>query len=297
MLITRFRNFLGLILLPVIFFAGCAFCEDNDIKIGFLARLRTTPEEFYNIVKNLWETQGWAIISENHSIDTAKFYDSLTLMQMALDAREIEEMALPDFVAEYLLKVNNQYVPCCISNSGTMYLCFGFMKDNAELMQKWNAAINSMREDWTLETLKRKYIQDFANNNSPYEYTYGNSERRKKDNDAVKFERFKNAPSVYVAITGDLPPVDYISEDGMPAGYNAALLAEIGRRLRVNIYTVNVNTRTRTAALVSGRADVVFWYEVRKSAEAQPDVPDGVILSEPYYEWDKFMHIINTDDE
>ncbi|MBQ7221541.1 MAG: hypothetical protein IJS28_11235 [Synergistaceae bacterium] len=29
----------------------------------------------------------------------------------------------------------------------------------------------------------------------------------------------------------------------------------------------------------------------RTSSETQPDIPDGIIISEPYYEWHKFIHI------
>ena len=275
--------------------------QSEPIEIGFLTRLKTTEEEFFRMILNSWSTRGWAILGGDHSTATAKFYDSLVLMQMALSKNEIEEMILPDFVAEYLLKINKEvYEPSCISNSGTMALCFGFMGDNRELAQKWNDALNSMRNDWTLLALADKYVKNFPKNNSPYEYVYGideKSKKKKKENEAIKFERFKGAPTVRVAITGDLPPVDYIAEDGMPAGYNAAVLAEIGRRLKVNISTVNVDTGARTAALVSGRVDVVFWYEVDTSIETQLDVPENIILSSPYYEWNTFMHIRIAEDD
>ena len=81
----------------------------------------------------------------------------------------------------------------------------------------------------------------------------------------------------------------------MPAGYSVAVLAEIGKRLHVNIAIVNVNAGGRTPALVSGRADVVFWYEVNNNSEFQPDVPDDVILSVPYLAWDEFIHVTFTD--
>ena len=45
------------------------------------------------------------------------------------------------------------------------------------------------------------------------------------------------------------------------------------------------------ASLISGRSDVVFWYQVTEGASVQYDVPTGVILSEPYYDWDTFVHI------
>ena len=59
----------------------------------------------------------------------------------------------------------------------------------------------------------------------------------------------------------------------------------------MNVELISVESGARTAALASGRVDVVFWYEVNSAAEIQADVPDGVILSAPYYEWNNFIHI------
>ena len=71
----------------------------------------------------------------------------------------------------------------------------------------------------------------------------------------------------------------------------AAVLAEIGKVLKMNVELVNVAGGARAAALASGRVDVVFWYEVDTASDTQPDVPDGVILSHPYYEWNNFLHV------
>ncbi len=266
-----------------------AFAVDDDC-VGFLTRLKTTPEEFFMLMKKAWATNGWAIVGD-HSESKPKFYDSLMLMQMALNAGEIDEMILPDFVAEYLIKINKEYSPCCISDSGPMSLCFGFLKENFQLRDKWNTALISMRDDFTLAGFSQKYIKDFPKDTS-YDYIDGknNKDKQKKSN-KIKFERFKDAPTVRVAVTGDLPPVDFVAEDGMAAGYSTAVLAEIGKRLRVNIQLVCVNAAARSAALVSGRVDVVFWYEVNKSLEIQPDVNEGIILSEPYLSWNTFMHV------
>ena len=273
--------------------AGCVYGADDDtLIVGFLTRLKTTESEFYNIVKNSWATKGWAILGGDHTIDAAKFYDSLMLMQMAMNRRDIEEMVLPDFVAEYLLRVTEGYEVCCVSRSGAMSLCFGFMKDKGELLQRWNAALTSMRNDLTLQQLEQKYIKPY----NPYDYVYGNTNAKDK-NEMIIFEKFRGAPTIRVAVTGDLPPVDFVGIDGLPSGYNTAVLAEIGRRLKVNIDTVNVNAGARTSALVSGRVDVVFWYEVDHSLQAQLDAPEGVVLSVPYFSWNTFLHVRSSDDE
>ena len=59
----------------------------------------------------------------------------------------------------------------------------------------------------------------------------------------------------------------------------------------VNIELVNVEASTRTAALTSGRVDVVFWYETVKGVTWNYDASDEVLLSEPYFSWNKFLHI------
>ena len=286
------KKFLYAVLIFCFVLCSVAMAAENEDYVGFLTRLKTTPEEFFMLMKTSWATKGWVIEGGDHTTSKAKFYDTLMLMQMALNAGEIDEMILPDFVAEYLLKINDKYTPCCISNSGPMNLCFGFLKENKSLADKWNAALISMNNDFTLAGFSQKYIKNFPEDTT-YDYIYGT----KKKKDTIKFEHFKDAPTIRVAVTGDLPPVDFISEDGMSAGYSTAVLAEIGKRLKINIQLVQVNAGARTAALVSGRVNVVFWYEVNKMLDVQPDVnEEDIILSVPYLSWDTFMHLRFSED-
>ena len=67
------------------------------------------------------------------------------------------------------------------------------------------------------------------------------------------------AETIKVAVTGALPPMDYVAADGTPAGFNTALLAEISQRMGKNIELVVVDSVGRAAALASGNVDAVFW--------------------------------------
>ncbi len=111
----------------------------------------------------------------------------------------------------------------------------------------------------------------------------------------MKFEKFVDAETITVALTGDLLPVDYVDAGGAPAGFNVAVLAEISRRLHVNINTIQVETGARLAALTSGRADAVFWFHenlgVGKADYLFIERPKGVIISAPYYAWNEFYYI------
>ncbi|MBQ7155223.1 MAG: hypothetical protein IJR85_06685 [Synergistaceae bacterium] len=52
-----------------------------------------------------------------------------------------------------------------------------------------------------------------------------------------------------VAITGDIPPMDRILANGQPAGFNTALLSELGRRTHTNFELVSVSAGARQAAI------------------------------------------------
>ncbi len=258
-------------LLAVLLAAGCASAlEKRVIKLGLLSKLNITEEEFSEAWKKTYAPKN-ELLEVN-----VKFYDSLTAMQMAMNAGEINEMVLPEASAEYILNVNPELESTLILRSKGMGLAFGFRADNTALRDKFSSALETLRDNWTLSALESVYI------NRP----------GKNDPEPVKFPHYDDAPTIKAAVTGDLPPIDFIAADGTPAGYNTAVLAAIAEVLHVNIETLEIDAGARSAALASGRADVVFWYEVNSQSKIQHDVPDGVIVSQPfYYEWDKFIHI------
>ena len=208
-----------------------------------------------------------------------RFYDSLLSMQMALRSRKIDELVLPEAVGTYLLANNSDYEVNFSLNMMPSTISFGFKAGNDPLCKDFNKAIAAMKKDGTLARLERDYIRDFG----------------AEEPEQVKFEEFKGAKTIKAAVTGDLPPIDFIGADGRPAGYNTAILAEIGKRLKQNIRLISVEAGGRSAALASERADVVFWYRNTEGIKTPPkakvkgfmkDSVSGVILSDPYYEWD-----------
>ncbi len=59
-----------------------------------------------------------------------------------------------------------------------------------------------------------------------------------------------------------------------------AFLGETSSQALVNIKLLNIETEARASALVSGRADVVFWFMVYGH---YMDAPEGLIFSKPYF--------------
>ena len=241
-------------------------------KIGHLSKLNITPEELQkNAEASLKAGKTKLFTSGEKYSATSVFYDSLTSMVMALNAGEVDEISLPEPVAEYVMNVNNGIDIASIVRIPPASLALGFRKDDdPALRNKFNEALLSMKVDGALTILRAKYIDQPGFD----------------DPEPVKFDKFKNIDkTIRVAVTGDLPPIDFIAADGTPAGFNTAVLAELASRMKVNIELVNIESGARAAALASKRVDVVFWFEYYKDYEVQVDVPEGIVLSEEYYTW------------
>ena len=261
-------------LLLVAVFAGSA-CAASRV-VGVLSRL-DLPEEILQNYKPGDETRQFirtAIFTGK--APSFKYYDSMTAMLMALNAGEIDAVYLPECVAEYFLRVNPKTeAQCFVLLSGWLNLVMGLKEGSEALRDKISAAISEMVKDGTLSLLIRQYIQ-------------GPEAREPK---AVTFDHFDDAETLKVAVTGDFPPIDYVDAGGKAAGYNTAMLAELGRRLHVNIQLVYTDTASRAAALMSGRADVVFWFRMLSGYDEQLDIPEGIITTTPYYGWNKMFDI------
>ena len=67
--------------------------------------------------------------------------------------------------------------------------------------------------------------------------------------------------------------VSYVAANGTPAGFNTAVLAEIGKRLERNIELVQVDSVGRALALAQGNVDVAFWTRGASEGAVEDGLP------------------------
>ena len=250
-----------------------------EVKLGMMTRLNTDEEKMGSVLDQVSEKFG--VKGTKH---LPKFYDSLSKMQMGVESGEIEAISTYKSVADYLVVKNNKFeiVPNDALNKLSDYFCFAVRKDDTALKVDLDKAISEMKADGTLDKLINDCI---ANVN------------KGQDPPKVEIPKTEGADIIKVGVTGDLPPLDLILPDNSPAGFNTAMLAEIGKRLNKNIEIVQIETGARAAALQSRVIDVVFWVIVPfgNDMPADLDKPEGLELSEPYFKDD--VAVIMLKDE
>lgn len=194
-----------------------------------------------------------------------KAFSSLNTMLMELNAGRVDYLRLPSSVGNYLAAGGDTLI-VATRESSLQHYHMAAHADNTVLLGELNNAIDALKADGTLDQLAADYIT--------------NADSAPTVNALVKHE---GAKTYVVAVTGDLPPLDYVSADGTPAGFNVALLNAISEKTDCNFEIVQLDAAARLSALESGKVDLVFWIGCYSSEGFEPET-DNVCLSTPYFE-------------
>ena len=187
-------------------------------------------------------------------------------------------MSIYESVAKYFVEHNTEFEWTMPEPVLTDIFCCAMREQDTDLKNSFDAAISQMTKDGTLAQLVKRYIVEVNFEEPP---------------SAVEMPEFYNDSMIKIGVTGDLPMLDYIRPDGLPAGFNTALLAEISRRIEKNFVLVQVESGARAIALNSGEVDVIFWAVIPKTESTIPDDfdhPEGMTFTRPYFS-DTIVHV------
>lgn len=259
---------MAIALVIALFLCLSVFAEDTgEVQkygdIGRLSKLNLTDDELNENIKD---------IMVNSICSKYVFYDTMTSMLMALKRGDIVVLETDQNTVRYIVSRNDGIVdrPPYL-NPNTLMFSVLLREEDAELRDQISGSIAEMKEDGTMEELRQRYIEDVIEGDDP---------------EAVVPQVFPGAGTIKVAVTGDRPPMDYVSAGGEPMGFNTALITEIAKRLEVNIEFVTVDCGARGIALATGVCDIVFWMEIGDwnnfEGSDLEDQPENTIVTEPY---------------
>ncbi len=267
------KKFLAAICAVGLLMTGCGGEQTSDensqariVKLGMISHLNASEKQMEEYLLKVQEKTHAKVV--NH---VPVFFDSLTAMQMAAEAGNVDQISTYKSVADYLIANNAGFELAnadSIKGLGDSF-CFAVRKDDANLKADLDKVVAEMKADGSLANLIKDYITDVDKTNPP----------------KVDIPTIDGAETIKVGITGDLPPLDLILPDNSPAGFNTAMLAEIAKRLGKNVAVVQIDSGARAAALSSGQIDVIFWAILPVNEDMPPylDKPEGIELSAPYF--------------
>ena len=271
------------VLLALVVLLACAGCgggndnkaetpatsEQKSDKVGALMPIGLDEESYKRWTENIAELEGQPAGYVNpHKVT---FYDNMTSMIMALKSKQIDRFTTTGKVGTYIVAHNDDLQLIDNNYNPILGYSIGMQEKDAVQIEEINAAIKAMKDDGTIDKLIKENITDVG----------------KAEPVATPMPVIDGAPTLKVAVTGDMPAMDFVTSDGKPAGFNVAFLGELSKRINKNFELVSIEAGARGAALSSGQVDALFWvigvYDQNGNALPYPlDSTNGVSVSIPY---------------
>ena len=274
------KRLFGLLLALVVMLA-CAGCGGGDDKaaapaenkqegdkVGALMPIGLDEESYKRWTENIAEHEGRP--AGYVAPRTVIFFDNMNSMVAALEAKQINRFATSNRVGNYIAARNDALQVIDNNFKPILGYSIGMLDKDAAQIEEINTAIKAMKDDGTLAKLVKENITDVAGEPA-----------------ASDMPMIDGADTIKVAVTGDMPAMDFVTADGKPAGFNVAFLGELSKRINKNIELVEVDAGARSAALTSGQVDALFWvigvYDQDGNALPYPlDNTKGFAVSTPY---------------
>ncbi len=235
--------------------------------IGMISPAAST-ENIEAMISDLIEAEPGQVVYFN------RYSDGVT----ATITGKIDAVLTPSFVTNYHLKRNDNLKIIESNRNSLGSIIMAVRSEDQKLKEDLDEAITALQENGTLKTLEDQWITNLPADNEPVN---------------KEIPKIEGAKTVYVGVCGDMAPLDYIAADGRPAGYNVAILTEIGKLLNINFEFVSLETQARFTALGSKKIDVIFChFEANKVAFLEELKNNNWIGTKPYYTYDGVSFLV-----
>lgn len=259
---------------------GLTSCRTETKKIETLAELQ--GKVLGNLSSGISEEGSKAMIAALIGGEPAQIlsFNRATDVLAALRSGKIDGFASHQFAADYLLMRDTNITSIPIADipiAGEAIMAVRSV--DTVLKAQLDSAIIILKDNGTIDSLEEEWIKNLPAENEP---TF------------KEIPLIEGAATYYVGVSGDMPPLDYVASDGFPAGFNVALLSEIGKILNVNFKFVSLETQARFTALASKKIDIVFCHFQSSNTNYFDELKnEGWLATETYFVYKGGCFIVN----
>lgn len=230
--------------------AGFAFAEgEGPMRVALL---------------NAFENEDAIVPDELIGLIEYRIFERMIDIVQALSSSTVDYGRTATICADYIVANNDQMT--CIDADGYVRYFMGTRSDDAQLQAMLNEGIKALKENGKLDELISIWLTDIGSTQPS----------------AKPLPVIEGAQTIRVAVTGDMPPLDYTDVLGNPAGFNIAMLTALSEVMNVNFETVTLDSPARLMALATGTVDVLFYTFGHTEQSTEPD--ERVLLTDSYFE-------------
>jgi polar amino acid transport system substrate-binding protein len=235
----------------------------SDLKgkvIGGIAQ-GTTVKNYEKMIYNLIGAEPKEVIFYKRGMDA----------YTALINGKIDAFPTMNFSAEYGLKRYSNLKMIAVQGKIEGGVIMAVRTEDQWLKDELDKAITTLQDNGTLKSLADTWITNLPVTNEPAN---------------KMLPKIEGAKTVYVGVSGDFIPLDYIAADGRPAGYNVAILSEIGKLININFELISIEAESKFAALFSKKIDVIFYHLQSSNTNYFDEFKNANWIStKPYYNY------------
>lgn len=204
--------------------------------------------------------------------------ENISELLYELRSGRADVICCPDVVAEYLLRTEEDLVRLAapedtaggVEGGGRLSFAMAMRTGEEALQAELNAALSELEEEGVLKALTVAY----ADADVPLEL-YG-----KKGVSGKK--------TLYVGVTGTVPPLDLFDENGVPCGFSVALLEELEKHTGYHFEPVPISVEESFTVLKNGKVDLLFAYGT--SRNTTPGEKD-YLMTKGYYTMREYAYL------
>ena len=225
------------------------------------------------------------------TLSSYKAYKNMDALLFALKSGEVDAIWACDVTADFLLTKDTGLKKLNISGMSDIQKTkdarfeFGMaLKDtegSKKLRDDIDTVLSAMKSDGSLNEIIQKYIYSA--------WDFETDEGKEKRLYASDMRSVSGKNTIYVGITGAVPPLNMLDEDGKPYGFCVALMDEIGMRLGRGIEFVILDNETAFTSLMKGKVDLIFSYG---TGMITTENKKNYIMTDGYYPMSRYEFLI-----